>query len=167
MEMFCISHQLVQNWRCLLHRQGYLSCTLHTGVPACTHTGTSPHWGRCKMTNRLIVSNKFTPVTAHQSSQVLLFSRHDTPWCVRLGILKDNISDRQHPDATAQNAILTISRVTSGISAGKPWARISAEPPVSIGCSWGCWSAVSVSSCYTGDVFRRSARQVGFQDYWD
>lgn len=132
-------------------RQGYLSCTLHTGVTACTHTGASPHWGRCNVTNGLTMSNKFTPVTAHQSNQVLLFSRHDTPWCVRLGILKDNVSDRRHPDATAQNTVLAISRVTTwdfcwgALGQDLCWALC-----VSIGCSWGCWSAVSVSSCYRG-----------------
>lgn len=103
----------VQSWRCLFQRQGYLSCTLFTGVTAWTHMGTSPLRGRCNMTNGLIMSNKLTPVRAHQSNQVLLFTRRDTPWCARLGILKDNVSDRRDPDATAQNAVLTISRVTT------------------------------------------------------
>lgn len=86
-------------------RNIFLNSTLYTEVNSCTCIGTSLQWGRCNMTNRLIMTNKFTPVTAHQSNQVLLFTRHDTSWCVRLGILKDNVSDRLHPDATSQNAI--------------------------------------------------------------
>lgn len=94
-------------------RKIFLNCTSYTKVASCTRMGTSPHWSRCNMTNRLIMTNKFTPATAHQSNQVLLFTRHDTSWCVRLGIQKDNVSDRLHPDATPQNAILTISGVAT------------------------------------------------------
>lgn len=132
-------------------KAGLSHCTLHTGAAACAHTGTSPHWGRCNMTNRLYMSNKFTPVTAHQSNQVLLFTRHDTPWCVRLGILKDNVSDRRHPDATAQNAILAISRVTTW---GFCWAALGQDlcwaPCVRTGCSWGCQCSVHVILLHRG-----------------
>lgn len=108
-------------------RKIFLNCTSYTEVASCTRMGTSPHCSRCNMTNRLIMTNKFTPATAHQSNQVLLFTRHDTPWCVRLGIRKDNVSDRLHPDATPQNAILTISRVAT----------------------WNfCWEALSQDPCW-------------------